>query len=242
MKLLGALAMAVFLLACLAVALRLALLARRTRQLPEAAISAGFLLIGGVGYTLTFVARWSQTHAPAGFPWLWGGSLAAINLGVLAIALSTWRIFRPYGWGRTLWTGLAMAMAASWVGQGWTGSFERMEIAGVWGWLGLCARLVVFPWTAFEALRYAARVRRQLRLGLGDREVLVRCTGWGIAALATSGIFLRSAVSALRGTFDPTAPGAMAVNIVLGLVAAAAVLRAFLWRGPAGRAVHSPGR
>ncbi len=70
-----------------------------------------------------------------------------------AMALSTGRTFWPSRRGRVFWTGLALALAASWVGRVATGGFARMEIVGAWAWLGLGARPTVFPWTGIEALR-----------------------------------------------------------------------------------------
>lgn len=223
-------AMGSFLTVCLVVGVRMLLLARRTRELPELTIGVAFLLIGGLGYSLILASRWAQQAAPDWLAWTWGSALLAVDVGGVMMAASTWRIFRPDRIGATIWGLISVALAVSWVGHALGPGFDRLGFEGPWPWFGILGRPAVTVWGSAEAFVYAGKLRRQLSLGIGDPEIRRRCLGWAIAGVAMSGIYLRTAIAQAIGDFDPASRAAMTVNVLCGLVAAGAIVRAFLWK------------
>ncbi|MCP5060794.1 MAG: hypothetical protein GY937_29215 [bacterium] len=234
------LAMAAFVLVCLAVGFRLLALARKTRALPEAAMGIGFLLIGGMGYGLVAAAGWAAKVGSPGLPWFWGGSLLAVSSGCVCVAFFTGQVFRPDGRGRALFIGLVLATFGGWLGHGLSPGFDRIGLWGPWAWLGFAGRVGCLGWAAVESLRYSTQVRRQLRIGLGDREVGERCMWWGVGAGAACGVFLRNGLAQFLGHVDFTAPSAAIPTVMLGLIASGAIWRAFFVHAEAKPEVASP--
>lgn len=235
-----ALAMGAFVLVCLAVGFRLLALARRTRALPEAAMGAGFLLIGGLGYGLMASAGWAAKTGSTGLPWFWGGALLAVSAGCVCIAFFTGQVFSPDARGRALFIVLLLATFGGWLGHGLSPGFDRIGLRGPWAWLGFAGRMGCLAWAAAESLRYSAQVRRQLRIGLGDREVGQRCMWWGVGAAAACGVFLRNALAEMLGQTDILAPSAAIPTVILGLIASGAIWRAFFRRAEPSPEVAPP--
>ena len=81
------------LLACVVVGMRLILLWRRTRLLPELAFGVAFLSLGALGYPLSIVARMGLAGEAGEI--LLSVALGAQNLAAISLLVGTWRIFRP---------------------------------------------------------------------------------------------------------------------------------------------------
>ncbi|MCP3987208.1 MAG: hypothetical protein GY723_22710 [bacterium] len=229
-----------FTLVCVVVGLRLLALARLTRALPEAAIGVGFLLIGSVGYMLEGAATWAARTGSPWVPWLYGSGLLATCTGCVCLATFTWRVFRPTAAGRGIWLVLTLIAYGGLAGHGLSSGFDHIGLNGAWAWLAFSGRLGCMIWAALESLRYFVRVRRQLRLGLGDPEVGRRCFWWGVGATAACGAFVRFAVGELSGQVDLMAPAAAIPTVTFGLIAAGAILRAFFVRGRVGQEIADP--
>lgn len=224
------LGMGAFVLVCLAVGFRLLALARRTRALPESAMGAGFLSIGAFGYGLMALAGWAERAGSIWLPWFWGGSLFAVSVGCACIAFFTWQVFSPGPRGRAVWLALVLLAFGGLLGHGLSPGFDPIGLSGPWAWIGYAGRVGCLAWAAAASLRYAAQVRRQLRVGLGDPEVGRRCFWWGVGAAAACGVLIRNGAAQIVGQNDLTAPVAAIPTVILGLITSGAILRAFFVR------------
>jgi hypothetical protein len=215
-----------FALAGLVVAIRLLALARRTHGLPEILIAAA-LLSGGLGVG---IFRAMVMHAP-----LSDGLLSAVELGVhfcrgitiFAIALVAWRVFAPNRlWASTLAGTILLGTALVLVGE-----VREMRPPTAtdhplyWAW---CALLMVsFGWGSWESLRYHAKLRRRMPLGLADPVVANRILLWGIASGCVAIQAMIVVASTVLGGADLIPPGLLAILSGLSCLAAAAVWLAF---------------
>lgn len=219
-----------FVLACLVVGVRLLRLAWRSRALPESLMGTSLLLMGGFAYPLTSVARAAQALSDAQRTGLMIGAHVLMVVGLGAMAVFNWRVFRPAspvarGAAGALCAGLLCCFA--W--QGWTPGFRAgaldKEGAGLVGITVLAA--LTLGWAAAEALLYSARLRRRIGLGLGDPAVLRTVSLWAVSASCAAIISTSSVVLHALG-IDPalSVPGALVIA-PFGLVAAIAMGRAF---------------
>lgn len=192
-----ALGMLVMVVADAAVGLRLIGLAARTRQLPELTIGASFLLLGGIGYPLAFAAR-NGLGGPDHVQAMLALAFAVQNLGCLAIALATWRTFRPDD-PRALAAcgGAAALMAVGWGGQLATGTFSPTPGASALYWIDFAGRILPYAWATAEAWRYHGMLRRRLALGLADPVVVDRFRLWALSASGVTAAFLLFLAAAL---------------------------------------------
>lgn len=216
------------------VGLRLLVMARRTRGLPELTLGLALFLIVGVGYPLTLAARvvlLGQSPGIAGRVLLpLGGAL--MNVGWAAIWVFTWRVFRPEAtWARVLASG---AIAALLLLAGVTGSraiavedpsvLVRPHVSGN---LTLLLALASYVWTAAESLRYWALLRRRLALGLADPVVTNRFLLWGLVSVFSFLSLVGPTLGNLAG-IDVAENAVMRLTTaVAGLVCSAALALAF---------------
>lgn len=202
---LGGIGFGAFLSVSLVLGVRLLLLARRTRKLPELAIGLNFLLAGALGYGLLLAAE-SLRLLPA--PWDGRGSFAgvtAISLGAAFVALFSRTVFRP----TSPTAGFALGALGAWLALGVWGSWvlhvEGVE-TGIGGWLGRWAPnlglLLAFGWSSLEPLRFHAMMRRRLRIGMGDPLVANRLLLWGLGTGAIAVVALLHLVLQLTGRHE----------------------------------------
>lgn len=90
------------------------------------------------------------------------------------------------------------------------------------------AGLLVLAWTACEALRHAAALRRRLRLGLADPVVANRVQLWGGAMALSAGMAAFTTTGQVLGVDLMATTAGMAVISCLGVVAAGSIYLAFL--------------
>jgi len=172
-QVLGQIGGAAFTLVSLFIGLRLLGLWLRTRQLPELLIGGGMLLLAGLGYPLSAVAR----ELPASSEILRTG-LGSLAGGMAAIGLSastafTWVLFRRHEtWARGLFaavTAFALGLfAAQTLAGGWATGGSIF-----WGWLPFGVT-VGYGWAFVECARYHGMLRRRLRLSMADPVVTDR--------------------------------------------------------------------
>ena len=96
------------------IGLRLLLLARRTRGIPELTIGLGVLLIGGFAYPLaaTSNALFESHPLASRICVILSGTLA--HAGVASHSVFTWKVFRPSAlWARVLMGSAVAAVAVS---------------------------------------------------------------------------------------------------------------------------------
>mgnify|MGYP006337394957 CR=1 FL=1 len=187
-EILGVIGFGSFLAVSLAVGTRLLLLARRTRRLPELAMGLNFLLAGFIGYALLVAAESLHLFAEplAGYGSFFG--VTGISLGGVFVCLFTQRVFHPHS---------RVALAALVLLSGWFvlasyGAWvlnveNEQQGFGVWlgRWGSNLGMFAVYGWSTSASLRYYARMRRRVRIGIGDPLVANRFLLWGIGTLAT---------------------------------------------------------
>ena len=228
MLVLAAIGGGAFFVASSVVSVRLLLLARRTRALPELLIGSGLLVLGAIGYPLAIAVQ-ATADAPALQTGLSVMHALFQTLGQGAIAVFTWRVFRPdAGWARGLVIGFfaGLAALAAWqtANPGWA-VFAATQ-SGPWQYLAAFT-LFSLGWAGAEALLYQRKLVRRLALGLADAVSADRIRLWSISILAA---FLISAtVSAFRAAGHALDPRAMGILLgPLGLVSAGTMWLAFL--------------
>lgn len=221
----------------LAVGLRLLLLARRTREVPELAIG-GAIFAGGFGYAL-FIAGFSLRVLPdATLRPVHALAVLALDLGLVSLALGVWRIFRPgSAWARGAFAASAVAMAVHVVASvlGYQPSGRRTAFVF---WLFNAVGAGAYLWAACECLRYHGLLRRRARLDLVDGELVSRFLLWGLASAA--GFLLFCAGMANRLLVESGVhPAALLAQSLAGMIGAGCIWLAFFppafwWRRVAG--------
>lgn len=211
------------------IGLRLLLLARRTRQLPELVMGLALLLLGAIGSPVFFAAQALAGDLGAALPWVVASGIFCVSTGGVSLWLFTWRTFRPTSPWAAVLVALGVATAlAGFAGHGLTAGFEavRPADAGFWYWVGLASRSLAFAWAAVEAARCYRRLRRQQRIGLAEPLIVNRMLLWAIASASAFVIFAMIALVLAPG-------GAREIGVLsilhslLGLVGAVSIWLAF---------------
>lgn len=229
-----------------AVGVKLLLLARRTRQLPELTVGLGLFLVALVGYPLS-LASLAPDLSPGVAKLLFGAGTLATAVGSASIYVFTWRVFRPdAAWARVLSVGAIGAIFAFAVVVLGRLADAETPAALFRDRLSASRSFVTglsYVWTAVESLRYYALLRRRMGLGLADPVVANRLLLWGISGIAAT---LGTGVSTAMVFAGSAQGGAHPVSLlavgVAGLASSVALYLAFLpptaWRRfVAGRAL-----
>jgi hypothetical protein len=183
------------------VAVRLLLLHRRTRALPEFLLGWMLLLSVGVAYPLRIAVDGGiQLFAGA----LLSASHIAVAVGFSMLFVFTWRVFRP----ESLWARLfASAGVATELGGALYGCVQvvtrgvvnTMDVAPGEIFFVTVPVMIAYVWTAWESLHYYGAMRRRVKIGLADAAVSERFLLWGLMALsATAGVGVSTVALALR--------------------------------------------
>ena len=217
-----------FLVACTIVGIRLLLLWRRTRELPELAIGLAFLLGGALGYVpvviATAVPDLPDRIATATF----ATGILALDVGAGALWLFTWRVFHPADpWAKRLFIAAIVLLLGTFVGQVATGGFSGTAyVHSLWYWAGFLTRASAFAWAAVESLRYHSALRKRARLGLAARSDVDVFLAWGVATTSAFLIFVLTALGIAMG--DRELPVLVRVaQSFAGLVAAGSIWLTF---------------
>lgn len=225
-----------FVVASLAVGTRLLLLARRTRETAEGALGAALLLGGGIGYLLMVLALdvLPREWAP---PALLLAN-ASLHTGALFLAMGTAHIFRPGDpRGRAGVAAVALVLGFSYTLR--LADASTIPAAPLVFWSDTIGSGAAYAWSALEAGRSAARLRRRVRLGLADAAVARRVALWSAACAAAVAIHAASGANRFLVT-QGTHPAVLAASSALGLGAAACLWLAFLRPRAAARALPDP--
>jgi hypothetical protein len=227
--LLGLVGFASFIAASFVVGVRLLVLARRTRKLPELAVGANLVLAGAVGYSLLLAAE-SFHLFPAPLDGLASfAGVLGISIGSACIALFSRQVFRPTSRAAQL----ALACVVAWLALGiwgsWTLHVSRVS-SGVGGWFGHWGPnlgiLAAYGWSTFEPLRYHALMRRRVLIGIADPLVANRFLLWSLGTLSVCAVTLIHLVAQLLGHYE-LPPSLVSVVSPLVLIAAVAEWLAF---------------
>jgi hypothetical protein len=216
-----------FIVVSLAVGVRLLLLARRTRQLPELAVGLALLLMGGFGWPL-MVASQQWLAAPDGLRVALAlASTLLMSVGESALAVFTWRVFRPGApWAAALVAATVLGFALSSAGQAFSPGYAAIALEGArpW-WLYQLLPVLVLGWSGIESAREARRAALRHRLGLTSPLVTSRLRLWGACTLTCS---LLTVATTLGGPSFQTSLLGVALITPVSLAAAVALWFAFL--------------
>jgi len=174
---------ALYMLIITVVAIRLLMLARRNRGLPELLLGSSLLLGGTFGASLE--AGGMAIVATAEDVSVIGKMLLAGKLfGLVALAcqgLFIWKVFRPEATWAPAMVGLMFAFSATgFVGFWLHGTFTTAQIPMTWFWIELLGRSMGSLWLVFEAVRYYRLMRKRMQLGLADPVVCNRFLLWAV--------------------------------------------------------------
>src|SRR5262249_12632564 len=103
MQIFLALAIVIFALAASTVGIKLLLLARRTRQLPEFLVGLGCALVGLLGYPLAMCSGFGRGPVSAVHLGVWAVGVVLMDAGLASIYAFNAHVFRPgKPWARGL--------------------------------------------------------------------------------------------------------------------------------------------
>lgn len=183
------LAVALVALVSMAVGARLLLVSRRTRGFPEFVLGFSLTAITGLGFPVVLLTELRQTIGPL-------LTFAADLIGSFAVAMGfagfyvfTWRVFRPGSrWAAALamlGSGVILLATAATVSLaiGIESSQEKFRVVRGWEILLFTSAASGFLWSAAEAFRYHAMLRRRLALGLTGVVVTNRVLLWGLTGV-----------------------------------------------------------
>ena len=210
------------------VGLRLVWLWRRTREIPELAMGVSFLSLGGLGYPLAIAARSGAADDPGTAGVLLAAALTSQDLASLAVAVATWRTFRPELRGvEAALVLLGFAFVVSLVGHGATVGFHGASDGGAFYYLGFTGRALPFFWAAAEAVRYAQMLQQRLPLGLTSPVVADRFQLWAVSSSAISAGFVVFLAGRVLTPNVGTSPSVLVLTSLVGLVSGATMWLAF---------------
>lgn len=204
-------------------AARLLRLGMRTHKAPELAMGVYCLLVT-IGAVLYAVWRASSTGAAQPHEsarWISVVSMLSIGLAAFALAVGIWQIFHA---GKR-WAAVAVVGAGLWIAVGWIASVSTGHAVQLGDFTPanaffLAGRAAVYGFGAFEAFRYAGKLRRRAALGLGDPVAAHQIGLWGAAWACVALVGVSS--FAITGVLGPHAfDHALATLFVAALNAAA---------------------
>ncbi len=182
--------LALFGLVLTCVGIKLTLLWRKTRALPELLLGSGLLFLSLVAMPLCAIGRLpSLVGTPAG-RWAFGGGMLCVALALSLVAVFNRLVFRPHARAArvaagALQLGFLLAAAGAIHGDHQATTLSEIlphtrpfNIAVV----GLAAAL--FGWGAGESWLCYIRGRRQLALGLTEVVTVNRFLLWGVGSTA----------------------------------------------------------
>lgn len=209
---------AAFALVALAIGLRLMFLSRRTRQLPEGLLGAGLVLSAFLGYGLlifTMIARQTSESPAAIYTVLSGLGWLFHNCGVMCMLGFTIRVFRAKEtWARVLALSMTLVLWGGTVGYAFTGGFEGVQPNFSY-WL-MQTVIGTYPmWSAAEAFRYYAMMRRRLDLGMAEPIVVNRFLLWGVASVSALGSIWVVNIPSLLGVAGTAGSPLMAICMLI---------------------------
>lgn len=179
--------LAVFVLFSLGLGVRLFRIARGGGGAPVYALAVAFTVSGGLGAALQAV-RPLDIGSDAFQAAAWVTVRLCIDLGIACQVFFTARVFHPRSRAATF--GVAAYVAALLgvlAGYAAVGAIGTPLYRGLWFWGEAGLHLLGLGFGACESLRYYARTRKRVRVGLADPVVTNRFLLWGVAVLGAMG-------------------------------------------------------
>ncbi len=183
MQIFGLLCVSLYCLASVIVGLRLARLARQTREVPEIMIGSALLSGGMIGYPAGVAASLLASVAPAAaLPIAVAGALG-LTVAAACILVAWWRIYHPASrwgpWVVSAWTSFLAVLFVMHLGRPVA---EMVPGASSWEPLRSVVQGGAYTAIAWSGFRYYALLRRRMRVGLADPVVANRIWLWNVAA------------------------------------------------------------
>jgi hypothetical protein len=171
------------------VGIRLYRLSRRTRQAPEYLVALTFLAwacsfaIYDIPYL--FTPEGESVHPAAAY-----GSLLAVNVGNIALALFTREVFRKRErWATWLVVAIALLMVCGSAGTAWVGDWEQINpVANPGYWLQTVGGLAPSVWMCIEGFSQYRSARLRRKLGLCEPLTCQNFLLWGVAGALWMGL------------------------------------------------------
>jgi hypothetical protein len=182
MKFLAGGGMFLFLAVGTLVGIRLCLLARRTRQLPELAVGFALLFGGSIGLIFGLLGFHFEQQGQLLGNVLLGAAVLSLAIGSSSLAVFNWSVFhRESRAVRNVVAGVAAVLLSLFILSGVVGHFQlRTDGVGPYFATMQWIRLTVLAWSIYESLTYWRKLRRRMVLGLADPLVTNRMALWGI--------------------------------------------------------------
>jgi hypothetical protein len=169
----------------LGVGVRMLWVAAHTRRVPEC--SFGITLVGGALGGVGLVFAGGRLTGEQGPFWLWAAALFSMALGMSALYVGVWRIYRPgTRWGLLLAVGGILLALAAMLMRTLPGEIAEPHTPSPGLLLFRLAGLGAYAWAAVEASRYWGMMRRRCALGLAEPLVTQQFLLWGVAATAAA--------------------------------------------------------
>ena len=191
MRLISLAPLALFMITSLVVSVRLVVLWRKTRKLPELLLATAMFSCGFLAYAVaTALKLLTSGSTDLRLP-LSVTMLTIECIGIVALIGFALQVFhRGKKWAMAVALLLCALLIAAVSAEVLTGEILRYSdstpMAGPYIPLGLAARGSGPTWMAFECFRYHAKLRRQRALGLVPRLVVDRVLAWGIGIGASA--------------------------------------------------------
>jgi hypothetical protein len=218
-----------FFIVALVVGIRLLLLWRRTRQLPELLMGIGVLGIGPIGFGAMTIGAVSMSNPPvenAGY----AIGTVAVGGGVLAKCAFNWIVYRRNSiLAMAVTCGIGMLILVV-IGSHVLDGQWAPRTAMAWDTLSRSLTQVgCLFWGSGESLYYWSRMRKRLKLGLADSVIVNRFLMWGLGA-GFAGVGTGIGVTAEIATGIPTLqiPWVVSTSSVFGFAAAVSIYLAFV--------------
>lgn len=207
-----------------AVAIKLLMLARKTRELPEFAISTSILLMSVIGIPLCAAGRMPGNFGTSHGDMLFALGLFFAALGIEMTYVFCWSVFRRNSaWGRWVLVVSGGALLTIWClivtrGLGATELEAAQALIRPYAVALISMLVLASAWSTAEAFRYWGMQRRRLRIGLAEPVVVDRFLWWAISNIATGSLGLTMIAGLLMGKLIMRDPVSLVVLGVVGTV------------------------
>lgn len=230
MEFIAAIGGGAFVLVSSVVGVRLLLVWRRSRELPELVCGLALLLMGTIGYPLIVVVQQATGLSVSTRAALLVVQMLCHVVGDAAICLFTLRVFRPEtNWARGILIGSVLlelgGILTQMIEPGVAAFVESGR--GIWR---LHAGFAIGPlfWAGWESLLYTRRLARRRQIGLADPLMVDRFRMWSIAMVLAASMGGLSVVLEAQGLTTIGVPLASLYIGIAGCAASAAMWLAFV--------------